>query len=82
MPFQLMLLLLQRRRRIAIVQDILLHQLLLLRPLLQPLAQVVGDALALELRLLGLEGWRGCGVQEDVPIFEVLFFGAVLVSLC
>lgn len=78
MPLQLVLLLLQRRRRRAVVQDILLHQLLLLRPLLQPLAQVVCDALALELRLLGLQRWRRRGVEEDVPVFEVLFFGAVL----
>lgn len=73
-----MLLLLQRGRRSAIVQDILLHQLVLLRPLVEALAQVVGDALALELRLLGLEGWCSRGVEQDVSVFEVLFFGAVL----
>lgn len=73
-----MLLLLQPRRGSRIPQDILLHQLILLRPFLQSLAQVVRDALTFQLRLLRLQGWCCGGVEEDVAVLEVGFVWAVL----
>ena len=75
---ELMLLLLQPRGRLTISQNVLLHELVLLRSLIQSFLQVVCDALAFELGLSGLQGWSGSGVEEDVAVLEVLFFWAVL----
>ena len=78
MLLQLLLLLLQRRRRIALWEDILLHQLVLLWAAVETLLEVVRDKLALELGLLGLQGRSRGGIEEDVSVLEILFFGAVL----
>lgn len=59
-------------------ESLTLNQHLLLRPLTQPLLQIIRNPLPLELGLLGLQSGCRRRVEQDVAVLEVLGLGPVL----
>lgn len=54
------------------------NQLLLIRPLAQPLLQIIRSTLPLKLSLLSLQRRRSIGVEQDMAVLEVLLVRASL----